>query len=101
MQFGYADGMIISSNILLSDAPDATGIYVWGTSRYRADPSQHVNILDNQIQIAGQAISLNGVRDALVRGNTQPGKDPQRDALLKRCERVVVDGKDAEMAKKP
>jgi len=71
MQFGYADGIIVKDNILVSASEDQAGLYVWGSSRYKP-------------------ISLNGVRAGLVRDNLVGELSVPSAVKLQRCEGVNV-----------
>lgn len=89
MQFGYSDGLVLRGNILTGDGEEQAGIYVWGASRYNAEPSKQVIIADNLLRIKGQPISLNGVRGGLVRGNLSEAEgEPVKQS---RCEGVRVE----------
>ncbi|MEZ6127798.1 MAG: glycosyl hydrolase family 28-related protein [Planctomycetaceae bacterium] len=70
MQFGYAKGLIIRSNIVQGTNGSPTGLYVWGNSRYNDQPGENVTISDNQITAGETAISLNGTINVRVHGNT-------------------------------
>lgn len=70
MQFGFADELVIRDNVITAANPEATGIYVWGSSRYNPAPSKKITIEGNSLTLPGQPISLNAVHGAIVRGNT-------------------------------
>lgn len=90
MQFGFADGLLLRDNVLVSEDPKQMGIYVWGSSRYDAKPSRQVSILDNVIRRAVMPISLNGVEGGVVRDNVTEDMPGRSGVLLKRCEKVTV-----------
>jgi hypothetical protein len=90
LQFGYADGLVVKDNIVVSTAPDQTGIYVWGSSRYNPEPSKAVLIADNILRVRGQPISLNGVRGGLVRDNLIEGSEKEKTVDTKRTEEVEI-----------
>ena len=50
LQLGFTNGLILKDNVILSDHAEATGIYVWGSSRYNPEPSRDVLIADNLIR---------------------------------------------------
>ena len=90
MQFGYADGIIVKDNIVVSAEEEQGGLYVWGTSRYNPEPSKQAIITGNLFRIHGQAILLNGVKGGLVRDNLAEGTEPAAIVKLQRCEGVEV-----------
>ncbi len=88
IQQGYADGLIIDGNILSSPSETATGIYVWGTSRYNAAPSQNVSVTRNLIRVSTKAVYLNGVKGGLIRDNTIPAGNSEKMILIQRSENI-------------
>ena len=70
MQLGYCKGLVIRGNVIEGKAvTNATGIYVWGTSRYNDQPGENVTIADNQITAQTTAISLNGTKQVTIANN--------------------------------
>ena len=69
MQFGYTRGLNIRGNVVAGTGENATGLYVWGQSRYNDQPSENVLIVGNQIQAGKTAISLNGTANVRIHGN--------------------------------
>jgi hypothetical protein len=90
MQFGYADGLVIRGNTVEGGESDATGIYVWGTSKYNAAPSKDVLIEKNVLAVKKQPIPLNGVTGAQIRDNVVQGSQVSEVVLARRCERVEI-----------
>ncbi|MBI3881453.1 MAG: right-handed parallel beta-helix repeat-containing protein [Verrucomicrobia bacterium] len=90
MQFGYASNLVIRGNTILAPNSEANGIYVWGASRYNAEPSKQIVIENNTLELRGQPIALNGVRGAVVRGNTVKGSTAKTVVDTKRSEGVVI-----------
>jgi len=88
MQFGYAKGLIIRSNIVRGTDDNPTGLYVWGNSRYNDQPGENVTISDNQITASETAISLNGTVNVRVHGNTLQAPKP---LMAKRTEGLTSD----------
>ena len=88
IQFGYAKGLMIKDNIITSDHEKASGIYVWGASRYNTTPSQNVSITGNSIEVAGRGVYLNGVEDGLVKNNLIKKTDPKLRVVIQRAERI-------------
>jgi hypothetical protein len=70
VQLGYTKGLIFRGNIIQGAKDSATGLYVWGNSRYNKQSGEDVTISDNQISGAKTAISLNGTRNVRIHGNT-------------------------------
>lgn len=91
MQFGYADGLIVRDNILRA-APEApqTGLYVWGKSKYNANPSRDVSISGNLITAGNDGIALNGVDGAEVGANRISVPEGKQSVAVSRAERVSV-----------
>ncbi len=89
MQFGYADGLVLRGNTIHSKE-NAVGIYVWGTSRYNPAPSQRIVIEGNTLDLPGQPISLNGVKEVTVRGNHIRNSTAQSPVETKRGEQVTI-----------
>lgn len=90
MQFGYADGIVIRGNTIRC-AGEATGIYVWGASRYNPAPSKRVVIENNTLDLPGQPISLNGVEGGSVKGNKITGSKAAKPVEMKRSTAVETD----------
>ncbi len=90
IQFGYADGLVVKDNIVVGANDEQGGIYVWGASRYNAEPSQRVVVAGNVLRVKGQAVSLNGVNGGLVHDNLVEGGDEVSAVKLSRCENVTV-----------
>ena len=88
VQFGYTKGLIFRGNIVEGTEDDPVGLYVWGNSRYNAQPSEDVTIADNQITALETAISLNGTKDIRIHGNTLKAQSP---LLVKRTENLTTD----------
>ncbi len=88
VQFGYTKGLIFRGNIVDGTDDDPIGLYVWGTSRYNAQPGENVIIADNQITAAETAISLNGTKDVRIHGNTLKAPQP---FVTKRTENLTSD----------
>jgi hypothetical protein len=103
IQCGFADGLILRDNIILAaGTPQQAGIYVWGTSRYDANPSKDVCIFDNLVRGTEEPICLNGVDGGTVRDNTIGGTQTVGHApVLRRCKNVVVIGNRAVNEAKP
>jgi hypothetical protein len=91
MQFGYADKLVVRGNTILAAESEATGVYVWGTSRYNPEPSKQITIENNTIHLKGQPIFLNGVRGGVVRGNVVKGSEAKSVVRLSRSQDVVVE----------
>ncbi|QDU37520.1 Pectate lyase superfamily protein [Maioricimonas rarisocia] len=92
MQFGYADGLVIRGNRIAGDNAKATGIYVWGASRYNATPSRNITIEENVFELKGQPVLLNGVEGAKVSGNVIRGSKSDSVVVERRTENVTVAG---------
>ena len=92
MQFGYADGLIVRDNILRA-APESTqtGIYIWGKSRYNANPSRDVSVSGNLICCGETGISLNGVDGATIGSNRIRIPEGKKDVAVSRAENVVIE----------
>jgi hypothetical protein len=90
MQFGYADGLVIRGNTIEGGDSDATGIYVWGASKYNPAPSRDVLIEKNVLAVKKQPISLNGVTGAQVKESTVRGSTADRVVLASRCEGLEI-----------
>jgi hypothetical protein len=90
LQFGYAAGLVIKDNVIVSASAEQTGIYVWGSSRYNPEPSRQVLIADNLLRVRGQPISLNGVHGGLVRDNLIEGSQAKNAVDGKRLEGVEL-----------
>lgn len=90
MQFGYADGLVLRGNKIHAAGLRGPGIYVWGASRYNPAPSQNVVIENNTLELAGQPISLNGVKHITVRGNRIIGSTAQSIVESKRAGPVTI-----------
>lgn len=88
VQFGYANGLIFKGNIVRSETEEASGLYVWGTSRYNPEPSRDVSITGNTFRVPGRPIFLNGVQDAVIRHNLTGNADPAEAIRLQRTERI-------------
>ncbi len=86
MQFGYANGLTIRGNTIHAAGSEATGIYVWGKSRYNPEPSKNITIENNKIEIKGQPIYLNGVRGYKVLNNAIIGSEAKNEVRLSRTE---------------
>jgi len=95
MQFGYADGLIVRDNILRV-APDSTqvGLYIWGKSKYNANPSRDVAVSGNLITSGDTGISLNGIDGATVGPNRIRVPEGKLTVKVSRGENVVVDAAD-------
>jgi polygalacturonase len=96
MQFGYADGLIVRDNIVRA-APESTqaGLYVWGKSRYNANPSRDVAVSGNLISAGDTGISLNGVDGATLGANRITVPNGKQPVALSRTENVIVEQPDA------
>jgi len=92
MQFGFADGLVIKDNIVVGANDEQGGIYVWGASRYHAEPSKRILIANNLLRVKGQPVSLNGVNGGLVHDNYVESGNPKNDLKMMRCENVRVRG---------
>jgi polygalacturonase len=90
MQFGYAQGLVIRGNTIEGGDSAATGIYVWGTSKYNPEPSKDVVIEKNVLAVKKQPISLNGVIGARIRENVVQGSEVSEAVLARRSERVEI-----------
>ncbi|MFG0331850.1 MAG: glycosyl hydrolase family 28-related protein [Maioricimonas sp. JB049] len=90
MQFGYADGLVIRGNRITGDNAKATGIYVWGASRYNANPSRNITIEENIFELKGQPVLLYGVDGAKVIGNVIRGSDASSVVVKQRTEKVTI-----------
>ena len=92
MQFGYADGLIVRDNILRT-APDSTqaGLYIWGKSRYNANPGRDITVASNLITCGTIGISLNGVDGATIGVNRIQVPDAKKAVVVKRGENVIVE----------
>lgn len=88
VQFGYTKGLMFRGNIVEGTDDDPIGLYVWGTSRYNAQPGENVIIADNQITAAETAILLNGTKDVRIHGNTLKAQQP---LVTKRTEKLTSD----------
>ncbi len=88
VQFGYANGLIFRGNIVRSETEEAGGLYVWGTSRYNAEPSRDLSITGNTFRVQGQPIFLNGVRDGVIRDNLVGDADPAEAVRVQRAEGI-------------
>jgi len=80
VQIGYTKGLMFRGNIVQGGDESTTGVYVWGTSRYNAQPGENVIIADNQITAADVAVSLNGTKNVRVHGNVLTAAVPLRSA---------------------
>ena len=94
-QFGYADGLIVRDNILRT-APDSTqvGLYIWGKSKYNANPSRDVMVSGNLITSGDTGISLNGIDGATIGFRTAFRFPKERSRWGSRGENVIVDTAD-------
>ncbi len=88
VQFGYTDGLIFKENIISSSHEKATGIYIWGTSRYNPAPSQNVILQDNLIRVKAIGIHLNGVKKGILKNNLISSIDREKQIVLKRTEEI-------------
>ena len=88
VQFGYADGMIFKENIISSNHAEATGIYIWGTSRYNPAPSQNIIVQDNLVRVKAIGIRLNGVKKGILKDNIISSIDKQKQIVIKRTEEI-------------
>ncbi len=86
MQFGYANGLTIRGNTIKAADSEATGIYVWGTSRYNPEPSKRITIENNRLELKGQPIYLNGVRGCKIQNNTIIGSEAKTEVRKSRTE---------------
>ena len=99
MQFGYADGLIVRDNIALAAADSVQpGLYVWGKSKYNANPSRNVSVSGNIITAGGTGISLNGVDGATIGANRITVPEGQKTVTVSRDNDVTLP---AEEAKQP
>lgn len=90
MQFGYADGLVIRGNTIHAAGHPGPGIYVWGTSRYNPAPSANIVIERNTLELAGQPIALNGVKNVTVQENRIRGSTAQSPVDAKRVEQATI-----------
>jgi hypothetical protein len=92
MQFGYADGLVVRDNILRSaDDSKQVGLYIWGKSKYNANPSRNVAVSGNLISSGEVGIALNGVVDAVIGSNRIINASDTQSITVSRGENVVVD----------
>lgn len=71
---------------------NATGIYVWGTSRYNDQPGENVTIADNQITAQTTAISLNGTSNVQIANNiVNLGSNEPKPLVVKRTTELKSD----------
>ncbi len=92
IQLGFTDGLVLKDNVVLSPNPEATGIYVWGSSRYDPNPSRDVLIADNLVRVTGRGVFLNGVDGGTIAHNRIATADASQRVVLQRCEDVNVQG---------
>jgi hypothetical protein len=91
MQFGYADGLTIKDNIVVSGNAEQSGIYVWGASRYNPEPSKQVIVSGNILRVKGKPIALNGVTGGLIHDNLIEDEAAAAAPVdAKRVERVEI-----------
>ena len=91
MQFAYADSLITRDNILRSAAgAEQVGLYIWGKSKYNADPSRNAAVSGNLITCSETGIALNGVADAVIGPNRIVTAADKRPITVTRGENVVV-----------
>ena len=92
MQFGYADGLIVRDNILRT-APDApqTGLYIWGKSRYNANPGRDISVSGNLIKAGDTGIFLNGVDGATIGTNRIQIPEGRQAVKISRGENVIIE----------
>lgn len=92
MQFGYADGLIVRDNILRA-APDTPqpGLYIWGKSKYNANPSRDVSVSGNLIAAGDTGIDLNGIEGATIGANRISVPEGKQPFAVRRAEGVIVD----------
>ncbi|MEQ9410757.1 MAG: glycosyl hydrolase family 28-related protein [Fuerstiella sp.] len=95
MQFGYTQGLIVTGNIIQGTEDHATGLYVWGNSRYNDQPGENVLIHGNQITAGENAISLNGTRQVRICNNIL---NAPRSLLARRTEQLTTDISEPETA---
>ncbi|MCB1088878.1 MAG: right-handed parallel beta-helix repeat-containing protein, partial [Verrucomicrobiae bacterium] len=88
LQFGYAEGLAIKDNIVVSENPEQLGIYVWGASKYNPEPSRLVCVTGNLLRVKGRPIALNGVTGGIVADNLCEGVIEPVEA--KRTEKVEI-----------
>lgn len=91
MQFGHADGIIVRDNIVRA-AEEAVqiGIYIWGKTRYNANPSRHVSVSGNLVWSGDSGIALNGVDGAEIGVNRISVPEGKQQVAVSRAERVTV-----------
>lgn len=90
MQFGYADGLLIRDNIIrAAEESSQVGIYVWGKSKYNANPSRDVAVSGNLITAGDTGISLNGVDGATLGSNRISVPDGKQPVAVSRTENVI------------
>jgi hypothetical protein len=92
MQFGYADGLIVRDNILRT-TPDATqtGLYIWGKSRYNANPARDITVSGNLITAGDTGIYLNGVDGATIGTNRIQIPEGKKTVKVSRGENVTIE----------
>lgn len=92
MQFGYADGLIVRDNILRA-APDSTqsGLYIWGKSRYNANPGRDATVSGNLIKADETGIFLNGVDGATIGQNRIQVPEGKQTVKISRGENVIIE----------
>jgi hypothetical protein len=92
VQLGYADGLIVRDNIIRGvEGGTQTGLYIWGKSKYNANPSQNVLVSGNLITTHGVVgISLNGIDGATIGQNRVSVPQTAKPVSLSRAENVVV-----------
>ncbi|QDU81199.1 Pectate lyase superfamily protein [Polystyrenella longa] len=91
VQFGYSNGLIFKNNIIIGNHEEAGGIYVWGSSRYRPEPSRNVLIADNLIQVRGDGIQLNGVDHGSISNNIISPVGAKTNIVQKRSQNIRLD----------
>ena len=69
VSFGYTKGLLFCGNIVRGGKKAKVGIYVWGNSKYNAQPGERVTIANNQISSKEFAIHLNGTQNVHIHGN--------------------------------
>ena len=91
MQFGYADGLIVRDNILRANADSAqAGLYIWGKSRYNANPGRDVAVSGNLITSGDTGIFLNGVDGATIGQNRITVPEGKQTVKVSRGENVII-----------
>jgi len=92
MQFGYADGLIVRDNIVRAASDvEQVGLYVWGKSKYNANPSRNVAVSGNLITAGDDGISLNGVSGATIGANRIDVPAGKKQVTVSRAEQAIVE----------